>query len=51
MVELGCRYLSSQSSTVWNQRFEFCGFKTQWPSSGKTRASLGTPFRRSTVNS
>ena len=26
---------SHQSSTVWYQSCEFCGFSTQWPSSGK----------------
>jgi hypothetical protein len=34
----GTRYCfnqrSNQSPTVWNHNFEFCGFKTQCPSSG-----------------
>src|ERR1044072_9881367 len=42
---------STQSVTVFHQRREFCGFKTQWPSSGKYNIFDGTLSRWSVVKS
>ena len=41
---------SSQARTSSCQSLEFCGFRTQWFSSGKWRNRLGTPLRCSAVN-
>src|SRR6185503_2408101 len=50
MLDWGCKYLSSQSSTVWNQSWEFCGFRTQWPSSGNIKIFESIPLRWTDVN-
>src|ERR1700733_14361719 len=42
---------STQSFTVSYQRREFCGFSTQWPSSGKYSIFDGTPSICSVVKS
>ena len=42
---------STQSFTVLYQSCEFCGFSTQWPSSGKYSIFEGTPSICSVVNS
>ena len=39
----------SQSCTVLYQNSEFCGFRTQWFSSGNQTKRLGTPRRCSAV--
>ena len=44
------RYLFSQPNTDSCHSLLFSAFSTQWPSSSKTSASLGTPLRRSAVN-
>jgi hypothetical protein len=41
---------STQSFTVLYQSCEFCGFSTQWPSSGKYNISDGIPSICSVVN-
>jgi hypothetical protein len=42
--------LSIQSNTVLCQNWEFAGFKTQWPSSGKSISFDSTPMRWTAVN-
>src|SRR5205807_8184369 len=42
---------STQSFTVLYQSREFCGFSTQWPSSGKYSIFDGTPITCSVVKS
>src|SRR5271156_2014231 len=39
------RYFASQSRNVSYQNWLFCGFRTQWPSSGKSTSFDGTPCR------
>src|SRR5262245_6811630 len=43
-------YFDSQPCTSLHQRRWFCGFKIQWPSSGKITSRLGTFIRWSAVN-
>ena len=45
------RRLRTQSRTVWYQNSEFCGFSTQWFSSGKYTSFDGTPRFCSVLNS
>src|SRR2546427_8861959 len=45
----GCRYWSSQSSTVPHHTRRLRGFSTPWPSSGKYRNLAGTPTFLSAV--
>src|SRR5438270_8061170 len=40
----GFRYFLNQSRTLLNQNSEFCGFRIQWPSSGKIISFESTPF-------
>src|SRR5438876_929937 len=42
-------YVASQSKNVLYQNCAFCGFSTQWPSSGKTTSFDGTPCRCSAL--
>ena len=41
--DLDFKYTASQSRNVLYQHCEFCGFNTQWPSSGKITSFDGTP--------
>src|SRR5262245_11731142 len=50
-VDSHYRCFRIQANTVSCQRLLFNAFRTQCPSSGNTRASAGTPCRRSAVNS
>ena len=43
-------HLSSQAKNVRCHRIPFCGFSTQWFSSGNSNSWAGTPRRRAALN-
>ena len=43
-------HLSNHPKNVRCQRMPFCGFSTQWFSSGKMRSSAGMPRMRAALN-